>query len=309
VVRRLLDSGHRVIGYGRRRESGLPDHPRFEYRRWDIAEGRAQGAPVDGAVHCAGSVTEWGSDAEFEAANVTGTRNVLATFDEAKSFVHMSTGSVYDLRAAKRDIGEDAPLAATYLSGYTRSKIVAEGLVASSRRDSVILRPHIVYGPGEKKILPRLLGMRRLGAVAVAGSGNNRLSLTHVENLADAVVLALQRHHGNEVFNIADSVTGTVDEVLASLQVAFDFVPRTIHLPWRLAWSAAVVAEAAHRSVLRGTSPRVTRFLVAQLANEFTLDCSRAHIKLGYAPRRSYPEAFEELARIMRPHSSAVATL
>src|ERR1700694_4567978 len=87
VVRCLLDEGHQVTAYGRRAEISLPRHPRLAYRRWDISSGPID-AEAEAVVHCAGSVTEWGSDDDFNAANVIGTRNVLATFRRAGVFVH-----------------------------------------------------------------------------------------------------------------------------------------------------------------------------------------------------------------------------
>src|SRR5260370_41485251 len=138
--------------------------------------------------------------------------------------------------------------------------------------------------------------MRRWGARIVPGDGRARLSITHVENLAQAVLRAIDRRSGHEVFNIADSVTGTVDELLTSLQLAFGLEPRIWHVPARAAWHAAVAVEALHRTLIKQRAPRLTRVLVAQLAGDFTLDISRALDELGYRPTRSYPEAFKELA-------------
>jgi len=297
VVRRLVTGGHHVVAYGRRADPGLPEHPDLEYRRWDIARPLPGDHPgVDAVVHCAGSVTEWGSDEEFDAVNVTGTRNVLEAFAGARAFVHMSSASVYDLVATKRDISEDAPLARAYLSGYVRSKIAAEAVVTRSRPDAVILRPHIVYGPGDNKILPRLLDFRRrAGAVFVPGNGRNRLSLTHVENLAAAVELALGTRHSG-AFNVADALRETVDELLLQFHQAFHLRPRIIHVPLSAAWVAAGASEALHKAVLSHRSPVLNRFVVAQIAYDFTLDCTRAERLLGYRPRREYPEAIEALA-------------
>jgi nucleoside-diphosphate-sugar epimerase len=297
VARRLLVGGHRVVAYGRRPDPGLPDHPDLEYRRWDITRPLSGDQPdVDAVVHCAGSVTEWGSDDEFDAANMTGTHNVLEAFADARSFVHMSSASVYDLEATKRDISEDAPLARSYLSGYVRSKIAAEALVKRSRPDAVILRPHIVYGPGDNKILPRLLAFRRrVGAVFVPGNGRNRLSLTHVENLAAAVELALCAGHPG-VFNVADALQATVDDLLLQFHRAFQLRPRIVHVPMRAASAAAGASEAFHKAVLKHRTPVLNRFVVAQIAYDFTLDCTRANRLLGYRPCREYPEAIEALA-------------
>jgi nucleoside-diphosphate-sugar epimerase len=295
VVRTLLENGHEIVAYGRRPDSPWQPRPGLEYQPWDITSGPIDGA-ADGVVHCAGSVTEWGSDEQFNATNVIGTHNVLDSFRHTRVFVHISTASVYNLSTRKHSLTEESPLATHFLSGYSRSKVAAERLVANAPGNSVVLRPHIVYGRGDTKILPRLLAMRRLGALVVPGDGQSRLSVTHVQNLADAVVLAIERRNGHEVFNIADSLTGTVDELLTSLQSAFGLKPRTWHVPASAAWRAAGVVERVHRAFLVNRAPRITRFLVAQLAFDFTLDIQRAVDVLGYRPSRSYPEAFAELA-------------
>jgi nucleoside-diphosphate-sugar epimerase len=302
VVARLLREGHSVIGYGRRANPSLPAHPRFDYRRWDIASGPMR-AEADAVVHCAGSVTEWGSDTDFDAANITGTQNVIDSFRGAGIFVHISTASVYDLTAHKLGVSEEMPLANHFISGYSRSKVAAERLVAAAPGNTVVLRPHIVYGPGDTKILPRLLAMRRLGALVVPGDGRARVSVTHVENLVQAVSRAIDRRSGHEVFNIADSETGTVDGLLTSLQLAFGLEPRIWHVPAGMAWRAAAAVEAVHRTLIKGRVPRLTRFIVAQLALDFTLDIRRSEEELGYRPTRSYPEAFIELASGSRPQS------
>jgi nucleoside-diphosphate-sugar epimerase len=68
-------------------------------------------------------------------------------------------------------------------------------------------------------------------------------------------------------------------------------------VPATAAGLAAAVVERLHRSVLSSRAPLLTRFLVAQLAFDFTLDIRRAVDVLGYRPTRSYPEAFRELAQ------------
>jgi hypothetical protein len=109
-------------------------------------------------------------------------------------------------------------------------------------------------------------------------------------------VLAIERRAGHEVFNVADSLTGTVDELLTSVQLAFGLKPRIWHVPAAAAWRAAAAVEQLHRSMVLSRAPLLTRFLVAQLAFDFTLDIQRAIDVLGYRPTRSYPEAFSELA-------------
>src|SRR5262249_40858282 len=145
-----------------------------------------------------------------------GTRAALETFPRARRFVHISTSSVYDVRVANRGLREDAPLPPLhrYLNDYARTKRLAEHVVRSSGRDTAILRPHAIYGVGDTILLLRLLRARRLGRLVATGSGRNHISLTHVENLARAVALALDPASPGGTFNICDDETPTVDEIL-----------------------------------------------------------------------------------------------
>ena len=292
AARRLLRDGHRVIAFGRRPACDVKG---ADYRRWDITHGPIDVGRVDAVVHCAGSVAEWGRAQEFEAANVIGTRNVLRSFRDAAVFVHLSSASVYDLTSPKVEIAEDVPYGGRYVSAYSRTKIQAEQLVFAREVGSVVLRPHIVYGPGEAKILPRLRALLQRGPLFVPGTGRNRLSVTHVDNLAAAIAAAVELRRRCEVFNVADARTATVDELLNALKAAFGSTRKIRYVPVAAAWAAAVASESLHRTLLRHRAPVLTRFLVAQLAFDFTLDIRRATAVLGYRPSRSYVEAFGEL--------------
>lgn len=293
---RLLSEGHQIMAFGRRPECALGARPGLRYSRWDITTGPIDTDPVDAVVHCAGSVTEWGAQREFDRANVEGTRNVLESFPDARTFVHISTASVYDLITPKLEVSEDTPVSNRFISGYPRSKVAAERLVSARPGNSVILRPHIVYGPGDTKIMPRLVDMLHRGLFVVPGSGSNRLSVTHVDNLSLAIARAVERQKGHEVFNIADAEQATVNELIASVQMALASNAMVLHVPTALIWLAAVGSEWLHRAMLRRRPPLLTRFVVAELAVDFTLDISRAIAELGYRPYRSYREALRELA-------------
>jgi len=292
TVRRLLQDGHGVIAFGRR-DCAIEG---AEYRRWDITSGPVDVGRVDAVVHCAGSVTEWGSRSEFEAVNVAGTSHVLESFRDAPTFVHVSSASVYDLTTSKLGITEDAALGGRYVSDYSASKISAERLVLAREGNAAVLRPHVVYGPGEAKIMPRLVRALSGATLFIPGDGCNHLSVTHVDNLTTAIAAAVRRRGGREVFNIADAETATVNELLETLQRALGSSATIRHVPFRAAWAAAVATELAYRTLLRGGKPLLTRFVVAQLAFDFTLDISRARHALGYRPVRSYIDAFMELA-------------
>ena len=288
-----------MLAFGRRPREAFRHTELAEYTQWDIADGpRPELAlrPIDAVVHCAGAVTDWGPAAEFEAVNIGGTEAVLASFNAAARFVHLSTSSVYDHRRPAEPIGETAAYARRPLNAYVRTKIAAEHAVLRSGRQAVILRPHAIYGPGDTKLLPRLLAARRFGRLLAVGDGRNRVSLTHVDNLVHAIECALLPGSPSGVFNVADAEAEPLGTLISALLLAFGLPPAIFYLPRRAAWPIASAMESAFTAIRAGRSPLLTRYVVSQLASECVLDIRRARRMLGYQPQRGYRDAFRELA-------------
>ncbi len=283
----LVSVDAHVIGFGRQPQ---PDVQGMRYERWDIVSGPLPGSPhkVDAVAHCAGMVTDWGSTAEFFRCHVEGTRNVLASFPDCP-IVHVSTASVYDAFAPKRMVREDAAPASRFLNAYAESKAAAEAIVRE-RDAHIILRPHAIYGPGDRVLLPRLLDALVVGHLIAVGDGRNMISLTHVDNLVDALMLALAASitgSARGVFNIADARPLRLDEVLNAVLTATGHRPRIHYLPRSAAWFIGTVLETLWQALGRRKAPRLTRYRVAQVADEYTLDCGKAAAVLGYAPTRN----------------------
>jgi len=280
----LQRAGYDVITYGRRATPALR-HPVPAYTSWNITRGPICAPAVDGVVHCAAMVGDSGARAEFLAANVEGTRAVMSTFQRAPRFIHISTASVYDLSRPLHGVREDAPCGGHWFSPYAQSKLESERQLLADGRPVTILRPHIIYGPGDSTLMPRVLAARRAGWLPLAGTGRNRLSVTHIENLAQAVCRALDGPVASGVFNVADAGEVTLDELARVLLRRHAVADRVVYIPGRIAWQLAVAGEFYARVLHRSRPPFLTRFVVRQLTQDFTLDLSRARALLGYAPR------------------------
>jgi nucleoside-diphosphate-sugar epimerase len=290
LVAELALRGHAVHAFGRR---AMPPRHGVSYTRWDLASGAPEtiDAPetMDAVVHCASKVDDWGAASEFEAINVLGTRAVLQSFGAQGRFIYVSTASVYDLDASTRGVREDAPYARRYLNAYSRTKMLAECEVRGSGREWVILRPHAVYGPGDPTLVPRLLRARRFGSLLAVGNGRNRLSVTHVDNLVQAIVRAVERERPTRgIFNVADALTGTLDEILRTLLQRLGLACRIVYLPTPIAAPLARVLEHAYLLLGARRAPLLTPYVVRQLAHDFTLDITAAQRCLGYAPSVTY---------------------
>jgi nucleoside-diphosphate-sugar epimerase len=276
VATALADAHHDVTGFGRTPRGWT--HPLARYRVWDIAAGPLLGdRDFDAVVHCAALADDWAPLADAMRVNRTGTRHVVASFRGAR-IVHLSTSSVYDAFSPTVAAREDAAPAGRFLSSYSESKTFAEFEVMGS--DAVILRPHAVYGPGDTTLLPRVLEAVRHGRLVLPEGARVLHSLTHVDNLVEAVRFALRGPAG--VYNVADAEPVVLAEVIEEFLARRRVRARIVRMPYPAALRAAAVAEAAAR--IRHSRPRITRYAVSQLGLERTLDLTAARERLGYAP-------------------------
>ncbi|MFA1540943.1 NAD-dependent epimerase/dehydratase family protein [Actinomadura monticuli] len=283
VCRALAAEGVTTHAFGRRPSVPASHVGGAPYRSWDLARGRlADPPPVDAVVHCAGSVTDWGPAPALFAANLTGTRNALASFPGAR-FVHVSTASVYDPFGPSVMVREEEAPVARYMNAYGASKAAAERL--ARERGAVVLRPHAVYGPGDTTLLPRVLSAVRGPLLPAVGTGRQRVSLTSIGNLVRACVLAATGPVASGVFNVADAAPVTIDEAFREILRERGVRARPVYVPAGVARPLATVAEGAFLLARRPEPPRVTRYAISHLALERTLDITAAREVLGYDPR------------------------
>lgn len=264
----LEAAGHQIWSYGRRESAALTTRVPY-YSSWDIATGPRDLAHVDAIVHCAAQVGQWGSLASYDTVNVQGTRHVVESVSRRARVIYVSSGSVYHTHHA---------------TAYARTKLQAEAIVMAEERSAIVLRPHIVYGPGDTTLWPRVREARRGTLLFLPGDGKNRVSVTHVDNLVHSIERSLAASHVGGVFDIADRESPTMRELLKTMFARHGVPVRIRTLPRSVAWSAATVFEALWRVLRRSGDPPLTRYLVQSLADPFTRDIGPAGRELGYAP-------------------------
>lgn len=149
-------------------------------------------------VHLAGAV-RGARQRDFDRVNVDGTAALLDAVSRSDPPPRVML--VSSLAAREPD-----------LSWYAASKRAAEDLLADRRDlDWVILRPPAVYGPGDEEMLPVFRLMAR-GLAAVPGSAAGRLSLIHVDDLADAIIACLRSDRASrQVLSLHDGKAGGYD--------------------------------------------------------------------------------------------------
>jgi nucleoside-diphosphate-sugar epimerase len=293
IATALADREHDVTGFGRTRAGW--SHPRGSYSTWDLTSELPPGAhappsrrrsgsddwtPFDAVVHCAALADDWADPALAERVNVGGTRSVIARFPGAR-FVHLSTSSVYDAFTPSRHARETEH-ASHFLSAYSATKAAAELEYAGT--DAVILRPHAVYGPGDRTLLPRVLAAVRGRTLRLPEGARADHTLTHVDNVVAAVIHSIERSAPAGIYNIGDATDVPLHTVITEFLHRRGMPDvRIASVPYAVAYAAAGALESVHRATGRGR-PRITRYAVSQLGLERTLDLTAARTRLGFDP-------------------------
>jgi nucleoside-diphosphate-sugar epimerase len=257
-------------------------------------------AGVDVVVHLA-ALTHARSAAEYHRVNEHGTRELIraAITADAKPrrFVYLSSLAAAGPSEDGRPIGaghEPRPL-----TTYGRSKLAGEAAVreAASAMSITILRAPAVYGPRDPELY-RFFRLAALGIMPVPAGPARRLQLVHVEDLADAVVLAaLEEAQGT--FHIAEPTAYDWEEVTQLVSLAVGKRARTFVVPRLVLAAAARLSEAASR--IAGQSSVFNREKVLELlAPAWLCETDSARQVLGFEAKVSLPEGLRRTAQWYR---------
>ncbi|MEB3329697.1 MAG: NAD-dependent epimerase/dehydratase family protein [Candidatus Sericytochromatia bacterium] len=306
LARRLHADGWEVVAFGRNEAVGARlAAAGLRFHRGDLADEGAVLAAARGATHVfhSGALSApWGRTADFIAANVTGTRHVLAACERvgAVRLVHVSTPSLYFDGRHRLGIREDEPLPPRGINTYAETKRQAEALVdaAAARGAPVVtLRPRALFGPGDTTLLPRLVRANARGFLPLIDGGLALTDVTYVENVVEALLAAAEA--GPAVVGRHYNITnGEPMPLVALLERLFGRLGMPLNgrpVPYAVAWALAAGMEAVAHAT-GGHEPILTRYTVGVLARSQTLDLTAARRDLGYAPRVSVAEGLERFA-------------
>jgi len=322
LAERLLATGRPVRALSRR---PLPDLARLgaEVVIGDLLDraSLARGCTGAGTVfHVAGRVGVWGPADDFFRVNVGGTESLLAAARTAGAsrFVYTSSPSVVYNGGDLAGVDESAPLCTDAPCAYPTSKAAAEKLVLAANAPgfaTTALRPHLVWGPGDRNVVPRVLALAGTGRLRIVGAGRNRVDLTHIENVVDAHLLAertlAECHAIRDAAGKAPGPAGRAYFITNGEPVVlWDWInellrglgrpPVTKSVSLGAAYFAGGVFEALWRVLPLGGEPPMTRFVAKELATDHWFDISAARRDLGYAPRGSVAAGTTALVKVLR---------
>jgi 2-alkyl-3-oxoalkanoate reductase len=322
IVRALLVRGDHVRSFGR------GDYPELaaqgvEVIRGDLRDNEALGRACAG-VECvfhAAALPGIGMDrCAYRAVNQVGTELLLANCRRqgVRWLVCTSSPSVVFGGCDQCGVDESAAYDFGWMRDnrayYSETKACAEQAVLAANGDQLktcALRPHLIWGPGDTHLVPRLIARARSGGLRRVRPGTNLMDITYVENAAEAHLVAADALSSSTAAAEAASPAGKayflsqgepvncwrwIDEVLALAGLP----PVRKSMSRQMASRVGAICESVWTLARRRTEPPMTRFLAAQLAMSHWFDVSAARRDFGYVPRVSTAEGMRRLGEWLR---------
>lgn len=232
LLPRLVSRGHTVRALCHSADTGTPPGRGVEWRCCDItvAESLAGvAAGCDCVVHLAG-ISRGKGARTLEAVHATGTRNLLRVAGQAK---------------VRRFVLVSALGSSPTAGGYFRSKFQAEDAVMTSGLEYVVIRPSVIYGPGDHFTTALVRLLTGLPAFPMLGDGKFLIQPVAVEDMADALCQCVEREDvANRIYELAGPDTLAFVKVVRLVGRAIGTRRTIIRLPAALTLPAARLAAA-----------------------------------------------------------------
>lgn len=278
---------------------------RFTQVRAAVTDIAAVGCALEGAhgvIHLAAKVSFAGPWNEFLETNVQGTRTLLEKSKEAgiHRFLFISSPSVAHTGVSFMGEGNGEATPDLARGNYARSKALAENLALESDSDDFwvgVIRPHIVWGPGDTQLVERVLERSARGTLPLLNGGSALIDTCYIDNAVDAICAGFERLetiHGTPLV-VTNGQPREVAELLTGMCEAVGIAAPTRSVPAPLARVAGSLIERVWAIRPGQDEPPMTRFLAEQLSTSHWFDQSLTQELLQWKPRVSVEEGYERL--------------
>ena len=273
----------------------------------DLDALRAASKGVDVIFHTAALPGAWGKYQTYFDANVLGSRHVLQAAREngVRAIVHTSTPSVVHADEGIQGADESMPLSTHFLAHYPKTKAIAEvEMLSASCADLKIcaLRPHLIWGPGDRHLIPRLAQRALSGRLKMIGPPAPMVDSCYIDDAAEAHYLAAvdlldPGKSAGKAYFISQGEPWPIDELTQQLlaSVGVDWQKR--YVSRSIAYAAGVVCETWFRFFGIRREPPMTRFIASQLSTDHWYCIDAAKRDFGFAPARTIADALDELRK------------
>ena len=259
----------------------------------------------DAIFHVAALAGVWGRYQDFLDINYLGTKNLLEAAEAhgVQRFVYTSTPSVVFGKEDLMGVNEEQPYPKEHLTAYAETKTMAEKLVLQKNNSKTFLtcaiRPHLIWGPGDPHLFPRVIQKGKEGKLKVVGDGENLVDVIYVENAAFAHVLAFEHlKPGSNVCGQAYFVGQErpvklwtfINEILGHMKIEPVMGSIDVQSAYRIGW---LLEKVFNMAGIQKPEPPMTRFVALNLGKSHYFSHEKAKRDFGYYPRVSIEEGMK----------------
>jgi 2-alkyl-3-oxoalkanoate reductase len=310
IVKRLVETDENVRSFSR---SFYPELKSMgvDQIQGDISDNSSVIKACNGiqtVFHVAAKPGVWGNYKDYYKTNVIGTENVIAACNihNISKLVYTSSPSVVFNGMDMKGVDESVPYSDHFHAHYPKTKAIAEQLVVSASTDklrTIILRPHLIWGPEENNFVPRIIA--KAGWLKVVGNGRNLVDTVYIDNAADAHILAAENLDKNpdisgNVYFISQDEPVLLWGLINAILKAAGLGPVKGSIPKQMAWLLGAAFEFLYKILHIKKEPPMTRFVAYELATSHWFDISAAKRDLGYSPRVSTKEGLRLLEKWLK---------
>ncbi|MFN9719860.1 MAG: NAD-dependent epimerase/dehydratase family protein [Planctomycetota bacterium] len=308
LVEQLLQQGHSVRVFCRGKYSAL-DQLGVEVVQGDLRDPESVGQAcrnIEAVFHSAAVPGVWGAWEHYHRINTSGTQNVLnaCRTNGVRRLIYTSSPSVVFDGYNHVDADESLPYPSQWMCHYPHSKALGEQAVLSANNPdslrTIALRPHLIWGPRDNHLIPRLIQKARSGRLRRVGDGTNVVSVAYVENVAAAHIQAEQSLRNSTTaagkpYFINEPQSVNLWDWINLLLERTGLPPVTKSISASSARRLGAIMETIWTIGRLNGEPPMTRFVAAQLACSHSYSIEAARRDFGYAPAVSVEEGLRRL--------------
>ena len=309
IIKELLKNPSYIVtnfsrhSYAHLEDIGVPTIKGDIRKREDVEKALNQG--FDAIFHVAAMAGVWGKYQDYYDINYLGTKNLVevAQAKEIKQFVYTSTPSVVFNKDDLLGVNEKQPYATEFLNAYSETKTMAEKLVLAAN-DGVnfltcAIRPHLIWGPGDPHLFPRVIQKGKEGKLRIVGDGENLVDIIYVENAAVAHVQAFEHLKPHSVVCGQAYFIGQerpvrlwdfINQVLGFVKVEPVMNSIDVTTAYRLGWFLEKFFKVMG---IQKPEPPMTRFVALNLGKSHYFSHDKAKLHFGYQPKITIEEGLK----------------
>ena len=307
IVKLLRARGDEVRSFSRNPHPALTEIG-VEHCRGELGDAEAVKRAVEGCdivFHVAAKAGVWGPYEEFYQANVLGTQHVIDACRQfgIKRLVYTSSPSVVFDGSDLEGVDESIPYPEHFEAFYPQTKAEAEQLVMNANDQNlatVALRPHLIWGPEDNHLVPRILERGAKGALRKLGTRECLVDTIYVDNAALAHLQAADHLDvgsavAGKAYFLSQGEPLPIWDVVNRILDAGGLPPVTRTISPPLAYQIGAILEKVYGLLNLKSEPRMTRFVAKELSTSHWFDLSAARNDFGYQPEVSFDEGMERL--------------